>query len=368
MSFPPEKNPCPRILTPEEFKNDLAPDYVVQAMIYRSSTHVLTGASKTGKSWLAFQLVLCICGDTPFLGLEVRRAKVLLVSLEMTAGMVWKRMQGICRDVGVPEPHVCELLFVIAPTQDYVPKLDLGSDPGREHLRTLIRESGAEVVILDTLYRFLPSVDPNSNAEMGPVFGALNELAQETGAALVMLDHVAKGEQLGPVSQSALGAQIKGGASRVIIGLKRTSKEDGWRWKLDVESHFGSWDEPIFYERPLRPDGERGEGCVPCDASRAFNISLEQVLDLFHRFGETDDLGRRFFRSKRALTAALITAQIASGNARSESVIDAIMRDFSQPEGGSEPASVRPIHISSGSRSAFVFTLSPQFQNAPEGS
>ena len=124
--------------------------------------------------------------------------------------------------------------------------MDLGTEAGCQHLRSLIEETGAGLVILDTLYRFLPGCDPVDNAEMGLVFGRLNDLAQSTGAALLILDHMGKGEQVGPVSHSALGASVKGGAARVIAALKRTSKEDGGRWEVNVESHFGSWDEPLW--------------------------------------------------------------------------------------------------------------------------
>ena len=80
--------------------------------------------------------------------------------------------------------------------------LDLGSPAGIVALKDLIAQSRAELVILDTLYRFLPGKDPLSNSEMGEVFASLNEVAQSTGAALLILDHVAKGEHLGPISHS----------------------------------------------------------------------------------------------------------------------------------------------------------------------
>ena len=121
-------------------------------------------------------------------------------------------------------PRFHETFNIVAPTQDQVPSLNLGNRAGREDLLAVIDHSCSELVILDTLYRFLPTTDPNDNMAMGEVFGALNEIAHRTGAALLILDHVAKGEHMGPVSHSALGAQIKGGAARVIIALRRTSK------------------------------------------------------------------------------------------------------------------------------------------------
>ncbi len=79
-------------------------------------------------------------------------------------------------------PRVGENLQVLAPTADYVPTLDLGTEVGCQHLRSLIEETRAALVVLDTLYRFVPGCRPVDNAEMGRVFGRLNELAQRTGA------------------------------------------------------------------------------------------------------------------------------------------------------------------------------------------
>jgi putative DNA primase/helicase len=204
-------DPRPKLLTAEEFANDLAPEEIIKGLIYRASTHLLTGASKTGKSWLAYQLVLSVQAGKPFLGLDVTRAKVLLVSLEMSAGMLRKRMEGIHRDIGLPAPDIPDSFNLIAPTMEQVPSLNLAGESGLTYLKDAIAETGAELVVLDTLYKFLPGCDPNSNAEMGTVFARIGDLAQSTGAAIVMLDHVAKGEHFGPVSHSAVGAQIKGG-------------------------------------------------------------------------------------------------------------------------------------------------------------
>lgn len=359
MTDPQEQPSCPHILTKEEFERDLAPTAIVESTIYRNSTHVLTGASKTGKSWLGFQLVLCVCAGIPFLDLKTTACRVLLISLEMTAGMVRDRMEGICKDVGVPPPSVGETLFVVAPTIDSVPQLNLASKDGQEHLRQLIDKSNAEMVVLDTLYRFIPGIEINSNAEMGVIFGDLNEVAQSTGAAIIMIDHVAKGEQQGPVSHSAIGAQIKGGASRVIMGLRRTSKEAGGRWQLDVESHFGSWDEPISYERPVRSDGEPGEGCTRCSSVRAFNLTLDAVTEIFRMYGQVDESGRRYFASKRALTEGLKSAGLASGNGSAADLIRAITRDFCLPAAVPDVDPERPFRTSQGKRNATLFTLDP---------
>jgi hypothetical protein len=349
-------DPRPKLLTAEEFANDLAPEEIIENLIYRASTHQLPAASKAGKSWIAYQLALAVQAGEPFLGLDVKRARVLLVSLEMSAGMLRKRMEEIHRDIGLPMPDIPDSFNLIAPTMEQVPSLNLAGESGLTYLKDAIAETEAELVILDTLYKFLPGCDPNSNAEMGTVFARIGDLAQSTGAAIVMLDHVAKGEHFGPVSHSAVGAQIKGGAARVIIGLKRIDRKNGGHWTLDVESHFGSWDEPLHYTRPRLDDGSYGGGCVLCNAATAWNVNLEDVQRLFETHGERDDMGRLVFTSNRKLTEALKAAELVSGNDSAEKWIRALIQQFCVADDAKDIPLDRPIITRSGTRNATVFT------------
>ena len=345
----------PRLLTADEFATDVAPEAIVLGLVYIASTTLLTGASKTGKTWFVLQLVLCVLSGIEFLGLKARAGVVLLLSLELSAGMVRKRIEELCGAVDFPAPRIGENFHVVAPTSDYVPALDLGSETGCQYLKDLIEQTGAELVVLDTLYRFLPGCDPNDNGEMGRVFGRLNDLAQGTGAALLIVDHTGKGEQLGPVSHSALGASVKGGAARVVAALKRTSKEDGGRWEFNVESHFGNWDEPLHFERPKLEDGTRGGGCVLCTASEAHGLDEATVRRVFANHGERVN-GRPVIPSKRKLREALQAEKLASGNAQGDQMVRSIVSDYCAPETAHTWGEDRPIVTSDGPKNATVFT------------
>jgi hypothetical protein len=345
-----------RTLTAEEFASDVAPEALVENMIYAASTHTITGASKAGKTWTALQIAMAACAGWPFLGLETVPARVLYLSFELSAGMLRGRMREIHAGTEIPLPTIGHDLHVVAPTAEYLPQLDLGTEEGCRELERLVGETGAQLVILDTLYRFLPGADPNDNGVMGRIFGRINDLAQRTGAALVLLDHVGKGEQLGPVSHSAIGASVKGGAARVVIALRRTSREDGGRWQLDVESHFGSWEAPIYYERPRLPDGTRGGGCSVCTAAEAHGLKFQTVRELFARHGDRDAQGRPFFASKRKLRDALHAAKLAAGNAQGDQVVDAVLRDYAVAEHAADRNPDRPIVTRDGPNRAVVIT------------
>jgi hypothetical protein len=142
----------------------------------------------------------------------------------------------------------------------------------------------------------------------------------------------------------------------VIIGLQRVSREKGGRWKLDVESHFGSWDEPIYYERPRREDGTPGGGCVRCDAVTGRGLSRETIERLFFERGERDAQGQPFFPSKRRMTEALIAAGHARGNDDAGQIISAVLRELAVPAELAQEQAERPIVTAKGERNALVMT------------
>jgi hypothetical protein len=112
----------------------------------------------------------------------------------------------------------------------------------------------------------------------------------------------------------------------------------------------------MYYRRPKLADGGWGEGCVPCAAKRALNLSAEQLRGLFETSGVPSEDGRLCFPSKRQLTAALISAGLASGHQDASDRIGAIMREFCVPEAAADGRPDRPVVTSKGPRNAVIFT------------
>jgi 5S rRNA maturation endonuclease (ribonuclease M5) len=335
-----------RLLTREEFETARSPDTIVERLIYEGSSHVLNGASKTGKSLLATQLAMCVAAGEPFLGLDTEQRPVLLVSLEMSAGLVRDRLSSIARDAELPAVVLGKFFNIVAPTPGKTPQIDLSKPDDVENLRALIEQSRAKLVILDTLYRFIPGADFNDNTAMGEVLGTINSLANDTGAAILVIHHTSKGEQNGSVSQSGLGAQIIGGAANVIARLRRTGGGQEHSWSLEVESHYEPWDEQLSYERPTREDGSRGMGCVRCTASEAHGVNFETLDDLFRKHGQKN--GALRFKSQRDFIKAIKDEGLRENDGAARTLIGAIEQDFYSEAG--------PLTISEGPNRAKIYT------------
>jgi len=343
-----------RILTATEFEADVLPTAYIEGFVYERSLHNVVGGSKVGKSILLTQAAMCIATGNDFLGLRTRKARVLFVNLEMGAALVRERINSIHRDTDLPIPAIDRELFVVAPTKDgEPPEIDVRTEAGREGLLALIEVCRAEVVILDTLYCFCPGADPSDNGEMGRVFRNLSMGCRRADAAFICLDHVSKaessGETGGPVSHSALGAVLKGGACNVIAKLSKS----GPAWTLAVDSHFGSWEEPLYYQRPSTPAGS-GWGAVPTTLTRSRGIDIEKVQDLFNKHGqETTEEPRKHFPSLRTLKAAIVAAGWTSNQARAETLARSVERLYAvRHDAPAVKAGGTPILIYDGPRKA----------------
>ena len=307
------------------FESDQLPDAIIEGLVFGPGSTTCAGASKVGKSFAAYQMALCVASGKKFLGLKTVQSKTLIMSKEMAAAPIRSRLEGISRDVGLPdwqELMASEALHVIAPTRDLnstalLSALTLATDVGANLIRDLIRFSGARFVVVDTLYRFLLGMNPLDQGEMGLAYDRINRIAAETGSALFILDHVARKGTLEdiPVSQSMMGAQTKGGASNSIVLVTRRETPDGPKWQLAVESHFGDLAKPIHYERPVRADGiGTGVGCVRTSEANARGVDLWGAWNVFRAHGKERADGYEF-TSRRALEDALRAEGLAGQGA-----------------------------------------------------
>ena len=347
--------------------NDIQPEMIIDGLLYRSSTHLLTGDAKSGKSYLAYQLAMCLASGKDFLGMSGRQARVLLIAPEMTKGMIRERMQDIERDTGIPFP-THEWFSIDAPTREdgsMVDHYNLTTSAGLRTLRSVIERSNAEVVILDTLYCFTPGKDESRNVDMAGVMRNLNKAATDSQAAFVILDHTRKRLDAdgpdGPVSHSAIGAQSKGGASRVIIALKRTSQQGAWGWTLRLEGHFGCWENPIYTRRPKSQNGyDYGFGFERVDAASALKLTPVALEELFERNGIRDREGNYYIASQNKLSMALIKEEWVAGKDKAGEVIRAIRDKYCVPydptPGRNRDDPTRPILTRSEPNRAVSFT------------
>ena len=132
------------------------------------------------------------------------------------------------------------------------------------HLANLARETGAKLIIVDSFMAAFPSADPNKlTAVQGPLW-YMRRLAAETGAAVVLIDHLPKpqnGETAG--SRGIMGSVAKTAQARAVHILTRippgeVQGRNVLRWDVQKMS-FAALPEPFGVELVFDGEGLRPE-------------------------------------------------------------------------------------------------------------
>jgi len=190
--------------------------FLIDGLIQRGNFVVLAGRPKSGKSWLTLQLAQAIDQGQPFLGRATTKARVLLLALEDGQRRVHERLH-----VRKWKPQNTLIAFDCLPFDDQ--RGDPG--PGLEQLFNTIRESRAEIVVVDTLRKALSGKsDESNNAEMAAILYRLADFAHENSVAILLTHHTTKTNTDDPFNSVRGAGAIRGSYDMGIV-LQRDPKE-----------------------------------------------------------------------------------------------------------------------------------------------
>lgn len=160
----------------------------------RQATY-LTGPGSAGKSLLAQQLCTCIAAGLPFMGVETRRATAIYVTCEDDADELHRRQKAICEALGVPLSGLAGRLHLVSLAGAIGNELATFDPSGRmiladayRTLRETALATGAGFVALDNVAHLFAG-NENIRNQVAAFCGLLNQLAQETGGAVLFLGH-----------------------------------------------------------------------------------------------------------------------------------------------------------------------------------
>jgi RecA-family ATPase len=158
----------------------------------------LGGAGASGKSLFCQQLATCAALGLPFLGIQTICGVSLHVTCEDDLGELHRRQNAICARLRVSLSTLRQRLGFACLTGMVGNELVTFDRQGVmaltsmfEWLLQAIHSIGAKLVILDNVAHFF-SGDENNRHHVAPFIGALNRLAAQTGAAIILIGHPAK--------------------------------------------------------------------------------------------------------------------------------------------------------------------------------
>lgn len=228
--------PTPRIIGLAELVTgnpELNPP-VIHGLLRRREIANIIAPPKKSKSWLALYLASCVAlGRKVFNQHQTERGRVLLIDNELHAATLAKRIPAVLNEMGATMDEVNSRFAV---------------DSLRGRLRDLyamqsyfraLEPGYFSLIVLDALYRFMPKDhDENSNAQATLLYNRLDQYAQMTGAAFLIVHHASKGLQTGKSVTdvgAGAGAISRAADSHLIL---RDHEEEG---AAVMESAVRSW-------------------------------------------------------------------------------------------------------------------------------
>lgn len=206
-----------RLYTPEELMCMPQAPMIIDGVLRSGEVGLFIGATKTRKTWCMLDLALSMARGSPWMGgISTSAGNVLLVDAESSLPSLGERIRLLSIDRGGVDTHQIRILPArgAGGGADIMPQIAAG-----------IGKISAGLCIIDTLSATLPAQDENDNAEATRIMGDVVALADETGCAIMLVHHTAKGGGAGrSVVDSGAGASAYARRADAIISVR---DEDG---------------------------------------------------------------------------------------------------------------------------------------------
>jgi hypothetical protein len=189
-----------------------AVQWLVDGLLPTGGVSLLAAKPKVGKSTLARNLAWCVARGAPFLGRATAQGAVVYLALEEKRGEVARHFRKMGA-TGDSAGAVGE-----APLPVYV-HVGAAPEEAMAALAAAVAAHRPALVIIDPLLRLVRLRDANDYAEVTRALEQVVELARQSGAHLLLVHHLAKGERAG--GDAILGSTALFGAVDTALLLRR---------------------------------------------------------------------------------------------------------------------------------------------------
>lgn len=222
---------------------------VIDGVLRSGEVGNIIAASKMGKSWLMYALLICIATGRQWLDtFNCTAGRVLLIDNELKPETISNRLPKVAAAMGVSMADINEAIDVLPLRGKSITLDKLASYIAK------IEQGQYQAIVLDAWYRFIPKgSSENDNADVMHLYNLLDQYAEQTGAAIVAVHHASKGQQ-GDKAVTDVGAgagsQSRAADAHVVL---RPHEEDGHvvleaavRSFKPLEPTVLRWDFPVW--------------------------------------------------------------------------------------------------------------------------
>jgi hypothetical protein len=177
-------------------------DPIIERLLEAGDKAGVIASAKRKKTFFTIQMGLAVASGRPFLSWTVPKPRrVLIIQMEIKAAHYHRRVHYMTRALGLKVADIGDRLGIVNAR---------GQGLNVDSIKRLAREHRAELLILDPLYK-LAEGDENKASDIKPLLAAFDEIAVQTGAAILWVHHDSKG------SPGDRNARDRGAGSNVLI-------------------------------------------------------------------------------------------------------------------------------------------------------
>ena len=188
----------------------IAPTEFIVENLIAPGLHILSGAPKIGKSWMAFWLCLQVAKGELVWNFKTSQGTTLYLALEDSLERVQDRLTYMTYD---------------APPSLYVTLLSESIVTGlEEQIRNFVKEHpNTKLIMIDTFQKIRSISNDNAYAVDYKDVGYIKKIADELKIAIVLIHHVRKESHDDPISMVSGTNGITGAADSVFV-LKKSKR------------------------------------------------------------------------------------------------------------------------------------------------
>ena len=172
--------------------------FIIPRLAPAGEVTLFTGAGSAGKSLFAQQIATAVAAGVPTLGLDIVQSPAIYLTCEDDEEQLHWRQTHLCRALNVSMESLAGKLWLSSlrgrldnALGQVTSEGNFSLSPAYERLASLIRRSGAKLVALDNVAHLFAG-NENDRGDVTRFANALNRLAGETGAAILLLAHTNK--------------------------------------------------------------------------------------------------------------------------------------------------------------------------------
>lgn len=266
---------------------------------------ILASGSKVGKTWILLDLATAVATGTPFLKFKTVKSKVLFINFEIRREFIADRLQVIQEKRNHSDLSNLGIWNLRGQTADF--------EALTEDIIQRTGQGNYSLIILDPIYKAMVGKSENTAGSVGVLCNQIEQIVEETGAAVIFAHHYAKGNaakknQIDRMSGSGVFARD----ADTIITLTEHQQNGCYAVEMTLRNlapqppFVIEWKYPVMVERlDLSPaDFKTEEAAVDDDYEPLLSLLNESPLTTAEWLEAAGEIGysrASFFRDKNVL-------------------------------------------------------------------